>query len=170
MDTPSKVYDRDIVIVLNDLRVRPTQPNAARSAAGRVAMIAVAPTKESGSTLHLFNGKSAPAISPIEIKQGERVRLRVINAGQEPVPLCLSGHHLEVVSINGSDPGEPHVFRDTICLNPSDRCDLEFTATNPGVWSLASERYDQSTNDGKFPGGIACVVRYAADSDNRRTP
>ena len=86
--------------------------------------------------------------------------MRIVNAGQESIPLSLSGHRFEVVSVNGNDPLEPHTFRDTITLNPADRYDLEWTANNPGVWSLASERYDQNTKDGKFPGGIACVVRY----------
>lgn len=67
---------------------------------------------------------------------------------------------MEIVSINGSDLLEPHVTRDTITLNPSDRMDVEFQANNPGVWSLASELTDQSSNQGTFPGGIACVIRY----------
>lgn len=112
-------------------------------------------------TDYLINGKSAPAIPPIELRRGQRVRLRLINAGQEAVPLQLGGHRMEIVSHNGGDRLEPHVFRDTICLNPSDRIDVEFTADNPGVWSLASEVAHQSTHKGKFPGGMACVVRYS---------
>jgi len=112
-------------------------------------------------TDYLINGKSAPNIPPIELRKGQRVRLRLINAGQEAVPLQLGGHRLEIVSLNGGDRLEPHVLRDTICLNPSDRVDVEFSADNPGVWSLASEVAHQSTHKGKFPGGIACVVRYS---------
>jgi FtsP/CotA-like multicopper oxidase with cupredoxin domain len=108
-----------------------------------------------------MNGKAAPAIPPIELRQGERVRLRVVNAGQHAIPLYLSGHRFEVMSINGSDNLEPHVYRDTITLNPSDRVDLSFAADNPGVWSFASELLEQASNEGKFPGGIACVVRYS---------
>lgn len=106
------------------------------------------------------NGKSAPAIPPIEVKQNSRVRLRIINAGDQAVPLYLTGHRFEVVACNGSDPLEPHVFRDTITIQPGDRYDLLFTANNPGVWSLASALPAQTNTDGKFPGGIAVVVRY----------
>jgi len=119
-------------------------------------------------TDYLINGKSAPNIPPIELRKGQRVRLRLINAGQEAVPLQLGGHRLEIVSVNGGDRLEPHVLRDTICLNPSDRVDVEFSADNPGVWSLASEVAHQSTNKGKFPGGIACVVRYSELKTNAR--
>ncbi|MBX3148995.1 multicopper oxidase domain-containing protein [Candidatus Obscuribacterales bacterium] len=119
-------------------------------------------------TDYLINGKSAPNIPPIELRKGQRVRLRLINAGQEAVPLQLGGHRLEIVSVNGGDRLEPHVLRDTICLNPSDRVDVEFSADNPGVWSLASEVAHQSTHKGKFPGGIACVVRYSELKTNAK--
>ncbi len=119
-------------------------------------------------TDYLINGKTAPNIPPIELRKGQRVRLRLINAGQEAVPLQLGGHRLEIVSQNGGDRLEPHVLRDTICLNPSDRVDVEFSADNPGVWSLASEVAHQSTHKGKFPGGIACVVRYSELKTNAR--
>lgn len=111
--------------------------------------------------IFLLNGKSAPSIAPIDVGRGQRVRLRLINAGRAPVPLHLAGHRLEIMSINGGDMLEPHVFRDTITLNPADRVDAEFSADNPGDWILSSQSIDQSTKDGKFPGGIACIVRYA---------
>ena len=92
---------------------------------------------------------------------GERVRLHVINTLDEAVPLHLSGHRFEVTGINGSDPLEPRIVRDTITINPSDRVDLEFTANNPGVRSLASELPKQNSNNGRFPSGLAMIVRYS---------
>lgn len=112
-------------------------------------------------TDYLINGKAAPHIPAIELRKGERVKLRLINAGQEAVPIQLGGHRMQIVSFNGGDRLEPHVYRDTLNLNPSDRVDVEFTADNPGVWSLASEIAHQSTRKGKFPGGMACVIRYS---------
>jgi len=111
-------------------------------------------------TVYVVNGKTAPYIPPIEVRNGERVRLRLINVCEEAVPLHLSGHKMEVVANNGSDLLEPRLFRDTITLNPGERMDVEFTAGNIGVWSLASEKISQTTANGKFPGGIALVVRY----------
>ncbi|HEY9717982.1 MAG TPA: multicopper oxidase domain-containing protein [Trichormus sp.] len=153
----AKTFDKDVVLVIGDLY-----------ATAGSAKSAIATTASASGTVcfHLLNGKSAPAIPAIELRQGERVRLRVINAGQQPVPLHLSGHRFEIVAVNGSDSMEPHVIRDTVTLNPSDRYDLEFAADNPGVWSLASEIDAQSTNNGKFPGGIACVVRYSDGSSS----
>jgi FtsP/CotA-like multicopper oxidase with cupredoxin domain len=110
--------------------------------------------------IYVVNGKTAPYIPPIEVRSGERVRLRLVNVCEEAVPLHLSGHKMEIVANNGSDLLEPQVFRDTVTLNPGERMDVEFTAGNIGVWSLASEKISQTTTGGKFPGGIALVVRY----------
>lgn len=145
--------DKDFTVVLSELNLGAGAEGTAHP---------VQPLKSAAShTYYLMNGKAAPAIPPIELRQGERVRLRVVNAGQHAIPLYLSGHRFEVMSINGSDNLEPHVYRDTITLNPSDRVDLSFAADNPGVWSFASELLEQASNEGKFPGGIACVVRYS---------
>lgn len=110
--------------------------------------------------IYIVNGKTAPNIPPIEVRNGERVRLRLVNVCEEAVPLHLTGHKMEIVSNNGSDLLEPQVFRDTVTLNPGERMDVEFTAGNIGVWSLASEKISQTTSAGKFPGGIALFVRY----------
>lgn len=121
-----------------------------------------APDKNSVSKhVYLINGKTAPFVPALEVLNGERVRLHIINTLDEAVPLHMSGHRFEVTAINGSDPLEPRVVRDTITVNPSDRVDVEFAANNPGVWSLASELPKQNSNNGKFPGGLAMIVRYS---------
>ncbi len=112
-----------------------------------------------GENVYLINDKTAPFAPPLNVLNGERVRLHVINNMDEAVPLHLSGHRFEVIAQNGSDAMEPHITRDTITVNAADRVDLEFAANNPGVWSLASELPKQNANP-RFPGGLAMVVRY----------
>lgn len=135
-----KTYERDFAIIFGECQT---------GAAG---------AKQ--SAYFVTNGKTAAGATPIELKSGERVRLRMINASQSPIPLFLTGHRMEVMSVNGSDSLEPHVMRDTLTLQPGDRVDAEVVANNPGVWSLASLIPSQNLNNGKFPGGIATVVRY----------
>lgn len=136
-----KTYERDIAIVFGECQAG--DPRSAKHPA-----------------YFLTNGKTASGAQPLELKRGERVRLRMINASQAPIPLFLTGHRMEIMSINGSDSLEPHVMRDTLTLQPGDRVDAEVVANNPGVWSLASLIPSQNQIDGKFPGGIATVVRY----------
>lgn len=137
-------YDRDVVLVLSRVR-------AERRANGK------------SGDYFLVNGKAAPAVPPIEVHMRERLRLRIINASGQACPVSLTGHRFVVASINGSDAGdarEPRITRDTFTLQPADRVDLDVVADNPGVWSLASMLPHQASNDGRFPGGIAIVVRY----------
>lgn len=143
-----KTWERDIVLMLGQWTV---SEKATAANAGKPAKI---------YPLMLANGKSAPAIPPIELRNGERIRLRVINVSQQACPLFLTGHRFEIVSSNGSDSTEPHISRDTVTVAPGERVDLEFTADNPGVWSLSSMIPSQSSDNGVFPGGLAIVVRY----------
>ncbi len=143
-----RTYDRDFVIVLGETAVAQGSASVPKASGGAT------------ETYYLMNGMTAATIKPIELHQGEHVHMRLINASSVLIPLTLTGHKFEVVAINGSDALEPHVFRDTIALNPSDRVDVEFSANNPGFWSLASELPEQVSNMGSFPGGIACVIRY----------
>ena len=168
----SRPYDQDITLIFSELRKTPHSGGATTSGAAKTGgaaaahnFAAVAWTDGASppqvETDYLINGKPAPHIPAIELRKGQRVRVRLINAGQEAIPLQLGGHKMELVAQNGSDRLEPHVFRDTLTLNPSERVDFDFTADNPGVWSFASESSHQSTRKGKFPGGMACIVRYS---------
>lgn len=153
-----KTWERDYVLLLGQWNVG--DKNATRvDATGK-------PVVGKSYPLFLANGKSAPAIPPLEVKRGERVRLRVVNASWQSCPLTMTGHRFEVVAINGSESTEPHTVRDTVTVNPGERMDLEFTADNPGVWSLSSMVPAQSSDNGVFPGGLAIVVRYPDDVGN----
>ncbi|CAN5393443.1 hypothetical protein BH11CYA1_BH11CYA1_17300 [soil metagenome] len=153
---PTKEVNKELVLFLSRADISSNSSIGSNNSASAAASSAQA-TKH----CYLINGKEAPFVPALEVLNGERVRLRVINTLDEPVPLHLSGHRFEVTAINGSDPLEPRVVRDTVTINPSDRIDLEFAANNPGVWSLASELPKQNSNNGKFPGGIAMIVRYS---------
>ncbi len=153
---PVKTMDQDIILVLSDIAVEKTQ--AAAGASSKL-IAAIAGAGKSTSTIYLVNGKTSPAIPGIEVQPNTRVRMRIINAGQHSVPLHLTGHKFELVSINGNLVGE-QTARDTITCGVSDRLDLEFNANNPGVWCLSSELIEQTTSGGQFPAGIICLMRY----------
>ena len=144
-----KTYERDQVLVL-------TQANNSdivrKTAASQKSTVI--------GNLFLVNGKSAQALSPLELKNNERMRLRMVNASPEACTFALTGHRMEVVSQNGSDGVEPHISRDTITIHPGERMDVEFSADNPGVWSLSALTSAQCSFNGQFPGGFAMVVRY----------
>lgn len=113
-----------------------------------------------GKTCYLINGKQAPQIPPLQVSPNQRIRLHFVNAASHSIPIALTGHKLEIISQDGSDELEPHVIRDGVTINPGSRMDCEFTSDNPGTWSLSSLDFNQASYNGKFPGGIACVLKY----------
>lgn len=164
----SRPYDKDVTLLFSKMSYKPIEKRVKVPKTTKflksVKNYAVAPRASKNEDLkvsYLVNGKQAPSIPAIELRKGDRVKLRMVNASDEIIPIHLSGHTLELINLNGGDKLEPHVFRDSITLQPSDRIEAEFMANNPGVWSLASEVFLQASSNGDFPGGIACVVRYS---------
>ncbi len=162
-------YERDLVLVLGQFHVPelPASTPATKRKESPLPLVKVISPAEAGkqafATYYTLNGKSAPAIPAIVLERGQRLRLRVINAGEYFCPLHVSGHRFEVVAVNGGNIAEPDFVRDTITLAPGDRIDLDLAADNPGIWSLGSILPAQISTKGSFPGGIACVVKYTND-------
>jgi FtsP/CotA-like multicopper oxidase with cupredoxin domain len=170
--TLARAYTTDHVLVIE--RWEGSVPGQAQPARGKAtrtpdksahrdttAAEPLAKTSARNVSYFTINGKTAPAIPAIEVKKGDRVRLRLVNSSPDACPIYLTGHRFEVIAVNGSEKEDINPRRDVITMQPGDRYDLEFIADNPGVWSLSSLLPEQSSNDGKFPGGLACVVRYS---------
>jgi FtsP/CotA-like multicopper oxidase with cupredoxin domain len=81
------------------------------------------------------NGQVAATATPLTVKQGEKVRLRLINGGATTMfALRLAGHTLTVTHADGR-PTEPLTV-DVLRIGMGERYDVEFTADNPGRWQL----------------------------------
>lgn len=86
--------------------------------------------------LFTVNGKSFPASEPIKVEKGDRVRLRLVNAGTSTIhPMHLHGHQFKVVVVDGNPvPEIAQLLRNTIPVHPGETYDIEFVANNPGIW------------------------------------
>lgn len=86
--------------------------------------------------LFTINGRSFPDSEPIKVKTGERVRLRLINAGTSTIhPMHLHGHQFKIIAVDGNAvPAAAQLTRNTITVHPGETYDIEFTANNPGTW------------------------------------
>lgn len=86
--------------------------------------------------LFTINGRSFPYTDPINVKQGDRVRLRLVNAGTSTThPMHLHGHQFRIISVDGNPvPQAAQLTRNTITLHPGETYDIEFIANNPGIW------------------------------------
>ena len=84
-----------------------------------------------------FNGKVAPDIETITVREGDRVRIRFANLTMSSHPIHLHGHTWKVVGTEGGPiPESAQWPGNTINVPPGTTRDVEFVASNPGVWRL----------------------------------
>lgn len=86
--------------------------------------------------LWTFNGKVFPAIEPLAVRAGERVRIRVGNLSMYNHPVHLHGHRFEVTGSDGGRwPASKWRTEVTEIVGVGQMRDLEFVAV-PGDWAL----------------------------------
>jgi FtsP/CotA-like multicopper oxidase with cupredoxin domain len=84
-----------------------------------------------------FNGKSGPATTPMIVKQGERVRIRMINIGMDHHPIHLHGNQFVVTGTEGGrGPVDGWVNQNTVLVGVAQARDIEFDAKYLGDWML----------------------------------
>lgn len=76
-----------------------------------------------------INGKAFPDREPLDVTEGERVRLRFVNHTMMAHPMHLHGHTYQVVAPTGAGPR-----KDTSLVLPMRTVEIDFDATNPGRW------------------------------------
>ena len=85
----------------------------------------------------VINGKAGPASTPLIVRQGDRVRLRMINLGMDHHPIHLHGHTFHVTGTEGGRIQETAWWPgNTVLLGVAQARDVEFVANNPGDWML----------------------------------
>ena len=86
--------------------------------------------------LWTFNGKVFPAIEPLVVRAGERVRVRIGNLSMYNHPIHLHGHLFEVTGSDGGRwPRQLWRREVTEIIGVGQTRDLEFVAA-PGDWAL----------------------------------
>jgi FtsP/CotA-like multicopper oxidase with cupredoxin domain len=84
---------------------------------------------------YTINGKGWPATAPLTAKLGDKVLIRMMNAGQMLHPMHLHGYHFTVVAQDGTTLRHPYKA-DTLVIAPGERFDVLVDATIPGVWAF----------------------------------
>jgi FtsP/CotA-like multicopper oxidase with cupredoxin domain len=88
------------------------------------------------AALHTVNGKLYPDGAPLAVEEGDRVRLRLINATTtDTQTFSLAGHMLTVTHSDGNPLARPFET-ESVMLGVGERADVEFTAGQPGRWQL----------------------------------
>ena len=85
----------------------------------------------------LMNGKAGPATTPLVIRLGDRVRVRLVNLGMDHHPIHLHGHTFTVTGTEGGRIPESAWYPgNTVLVGVAQSRDFEFVANNPGDWML----------------------------------
>jgi hypothetical protein len=85
----------------------------------------------------LFNGKAGPAITPMLVRLGSRVRIRLVNLGMDHHPIHLHGHTFYVTGTEGGRIPETAWWPgNTVLVGVAQSRTVEFVANNPGDWML----------------------------------
>jgi FtsP/CotA-like multicopper oxidase with cupredoxin domain len=105
-----------------------------------------------------INGKALGHGDPVQVKPGERVLLRILNASATlHRRLALAGHTFQVVRLDGNPPAAPKEVA-ALEMGPAERIDAIVEMKNPGVWIFgAVEEADRKK-------GLGIVFEYAGQS------
>lgn len=139
--------DIDRVLMLNEWRVIDGQTYAAMPATGM------------DGNFFTINGKAFPDTETIDVKVGQKVRLRFVGSGQMIHPMHLHGFPFKIVATDGNDvPESAQWTKDTVSVAPGERYDIEFTPDRPGKWMLHCHIPHHTTNEHVEPGGLMMVI------------
>jgi FtsP/CotA-like multicopper oxidase with cupredoxin domain len=84
-----------------------------------------------------FNGKAGPAATPMLVKLGERVRIRIVNIGMDHHPIHLHGNQFYLTGTEGGRIPEALWYpENTVLVGVAQARVIEFDATYPGDWML----------------------------------
>lgn len=84
--------------------------------------------------IHTINSQASPNVPPIDVQQGQTVRMHIVNTTAEYHPMHLHGHVLSVIAIDGERVIGSPIHLDSVLVGPNQTVDVAFAADNPGVW------------------------------------
>jgi hypothetical protein len=84
-----------------------------------------------------FNGRAAPHTTPMLVRLGERVRIRIVNIGMDHHPIHLHGMQFEMTGTEGGRiPQQLWYPQNTVLVGVAQARVIEFNATFAGDWML----------------------------------
>ncbi len=125
------------------------------------------PPSQAGSPdVFLINGHSYPLTMEqnqtlIKLGEGERIRIRILNAGETTEEIHPHGHDMLVTHQDGNPlPLSSRYWVDTLRVGPAERFDVVIEGNNPGPWMIHTHVSSHETNCAKSPGGMHTMLVY----------
>ncbi|HEV2262032.1 MAG TPA: multicopper oxidase domain-containing protein [Candidatus Rubrimentiphilum sp.] len=108
-----------------------------------------------------INGKEYPYTTPINVRKGQRVRIRWINiSGESFHTMHTHGHYQRIVA-RDAQPLTYRDIEDTVMLGPGQRADVIITADQkPGNWLVHCHVIDHTEDAAGLPDGLVTTIHY----------
>ena len=119
-----------------------------------------------GESEFTLNGKEYPVTRPLEVRSGERIRIRWINISAENFhTMHTHGHYMTVIARDAM-PAPPGDVQDTVELGPGQRMDVTLVADQkPGTWMIHCHVLDHIEDDQGMPDGLITSLHYLGTPD-----
>src|SRR5688500_17607913 len=116
--------DRDFAIFLNEWSIKPGTATPD-------------PTVMLDFNTFTMNSKVFPATTPMVVRTGDRVRIRLANLSMDSHPIHVHGHLFYVTGTDsGPIPETAWIPENTVNVPVGTTRDIEWTADNPGDWAF----------------------------------
>jgi FtsP/CotA-like multicopper oxidase with cupredoxin domain len=150
------VCDRDIALVTQEFQILPNTT--------------IPDSQGMDFNFLTFNGRCAPLTTPLVIKLGERVRLRLVNfSTADHHPIHLHGHTWWVTGTEGGRiPESGWLPGNNVLVGVAQARDVEFIANNPGDWVMHCHMFHHTMNHMVSMAGP--MGRLAPDDPRARVP
>jgi len=108
-----------------------------------------------------INGKEYPLTQTLDVKPGERFRIRWINiSGENFHTMHTHGHYQQVIA-RDAQPVASLDVQDTVLLAPGQRMDVVVKAdAKPGTWLLHCHVLDHVEDPQGMPDGLVTAIHY----------
>lgn len=95
-----------------------------------------------------INGRSAPYVTPLVVRLGDRVRIRFVNMSAiDHHPMHMHGHNFWVTGTEGGRiPESAWIPGNNVLVGVAQARDIEFIANNPGDWMIHCHMFHHMMN------------------------
>jgi ZIP family zinc transporter len=108
-----------------------------------------------------LNGKEYPSTRALDVRSGERFRIRWINiSGEEFHTMHTHGHYQQIIDRDAA-PVDYRDVQDTVLVAPGQRIDVVVNANaRPGTWLIHCHVMDHIEDAAGMPAGLITAIHY----------
>jgi zinc transporter, ZIP family len=145
-------------IVVEPAHPRPEERNIAHDFVELLTSWQIQSSTENHWTM---NGKEYPATHALDVRRGERFRIRWLSlTGEDMHSMHTHGHYQQIIA-RDAQPLAMKDVQDTVALAPGQRVDVVVTADQaPGTWLIHCHVMDHMEDHMGMPAGLITAIHY----------